>query len=138
MGLTYTLSMTNLVGPCRRLQNLLTNFCCGLVASSLSPEGCWYHSSALATYSSESMSQLVCPLMPTSNNDYQQWFIIHIYIPIFLPIIQYPMHAIHILMHFKHKLRKCSYNQQDRVLRKTSLFKSFILAWNSFSTQQWV
>ena len=35
MGLTYTLSMTNLVGPCRRLQNLLTNFCYGLVALSL-------------------------------------------------------------------------------------------------------
>ena len=46
------------------------------------------------------------------------------------------MHAIHILMHFKHKLRKYSYNQQDRVLRKTSLFKSFILAWNSLFTQQ--
>ena len=48
------------------------------------------------------------------------------------------MYARHILMHFMHKLRKCSYNQQDRVLRKTSLFKSFILAWNSFSTQQLV
>ena len=52
--------------------------------------------------------------------------------------MQYPMHAMHILMHFKHKLKKQSYNQQDRVLRKTSLFKPLIFSWNSFSTQQLV
>ena len=40
---------------------------------------------------------------------------IYIYISNILTNMQYPMHAIHILMHFKHKLRKCSSNQQDRV-----------------------
>ena len=116
MGHTHTLTMTTLVGPLQEIvtfaHQLLSWTCC-LIPS---PEGCWSHSSASATYSSGSMSSLVCPLMPTS----KQWLssVVHytyIYIPIFLPIIQYPMHAIHILMHFKHKLRKCSYNQQDRV-----------------------
>ena len=78
--------------------------------------------SASATYSSGSMSSLVLPLMPTS----KQWLIslvVHYkyIISNILTNMQYPMHAIQILMHFMHKLRKCSYNQQDRVLRKTSL-----------------
>ena len=47
------------------------------------------------------------------------------------------MHAIHILMHFKHKLRKCSSNQQDRV-NENFPFKSLMFSWNSFSTQQLV
>ena len=86
MGRTYTLDMTNLVGPCRRLQHLLTNFCYGLVALSLSPEGCWSHSSASTTYSSGSMSSLVLPLMPTSKK--------------LLPLV---VHTKHIFIHFKHK-----------------------------------
>ena len=63
----------------------------------------------------QSMSSLACPLMTTS----KQWLSLVVHykyiIPNILTNMQYPMHAIHILMHFKNKLKKWSYNQQDRV-----------------------
>ena len=62
---------------------------------------------SINTYSSGSMSSLVFPLMPTS----KQWLSLVVHykyiISNILTNMQYPMHAIHILMHFKHKLRKC-------------------------------
>ena len=113
----------------------LLSWTCCLIPS---PEGCWSHSSASATYSSRSMSSLVCSLMPTS----KQWLslVVHctyIYFLIFLPIMQCPMHAIHTLMHFKHnsgnvvKIGEIGFNENFP-------FKSLIFSWNSSSTQQLV
>ena len=134
MGLTYTLDMTTLVGPLQEIAEFahqLLLWTCWLIPFS---RGLLDTLSTSATYSARSMSSLVFPLMPTS----KKWLslVVHTEHLIFntLTNMQYLMHVIHILMHFMHKLRKCSYNQQDRVLRKTSLFKSFILAWNYSST----
>ena len=131
MGLTYALAMTTLVGPLQEIvefaHQLLLWTCCfspfsgGLLVTI---------PSASTTYSPRSMSSLVFPLMPTS----KQW----------LSLVVYYKYIILNILCMKSisssisciKLRKCSYNQQDRGLRKTFPFKSFILAWNSSSTQQ--
>ena len=138
MGLTYTLSMTNLVGACRRSKNLLTKFCYGLVALSLSPKGCWSHLSASATYSSGSMSSLVFPLMPTS----KQWpsLVVHYkYIK-----FQYFYRSCNILC--MQYISPCSSSiNLGNVVKISKIgfnenfpFNSLIFSWNSFSTQQLV
>ena len=119
MGLTYTLDMTNLVGPLQEIvefgHQLLLWTCC------LIP----FFIGLLVSFISISISNIfiqVHVIVGLSTNANIKTMIIisgsyrtYIYLSILLPIMQCPMHAIHILMQFKHKLRKCSYNQLDRV-----------------------
>ena len=117
MGHTHTLVMTNLVGPLQEIaafaHQLLSWTCClipfsrGLLVSFISISNIFIRVHVIVGLSTNAN---IKTMIIISGSLY-----IYIYFPIFLPIMQYPMHAIHILMHFKHKLRKCSYNQQDRV-----------------------
>ena len=136
MGHTYTLDMTTLVGPWQEITasahqlllwtRCLTPFFIGLPITFLSINNIFIRVHVIVGFSTNATSKQWLSLVVLyiiSNN---------------LTNMQYPMHAIHILMHFKHKLRKCSYNQQDRVLRKTSFSSLSSLHGTTFPHSGWL
>ena len=108
MGSTYTLGMTNLVGPLQEIaafaHQILLWTCClilffiGLLVTSVSISTIFIQVHVIVGFA--------------TNANIKEMIIIsgslYIYIiPNILTNMQYPMHAIHILLHFSYILRKC-------------------------------